>query len=313
MLRCGSALLQNAGMFDWNDIRSFLAVAESGSTLAAARALRLSQTTVARRITALEAALALTLFERRPAGYALTPDGDALLPAARALARSAEGLGEAATAIRRTQGGVVRVTAPEIYALALIAPLIPMLHASHPEILIELDTTDALRDLDAGAADIALRMVGRPEGAGLVGRRLGDALWGVYCSRGYAAAHGRPTRRRELVDHPFIGGGEEGVWRIYQAWLREHGLEDAVVYRHGSSTGLLSAVRSGLGLAALPCVVADLDAELIRCLPPRPGMDHGLWLLTHERLRTVPRVRIVLDAIATAVSEALAKGEGVGR
>lgn len=300
-------------MFDWNDARSFLAVAETGSTLAAARVLRVSQTTVARRIAALEAALSLTLFERRTAGYALTPDGEALLPAARALARSAEGLDEAAAGLRRAQGGVVRVTAPEIYALALIAPLIPALHASHPEILIELDTTDVVRDLAAGAADIALRMVDRPEGAGLVGRRLGDALWGVYCSRDYAAAHGRPTRRRDLADHPFIGGGEEGVWRMYQAWLRDHDLEGAVVYRHGSSTGLLSAVRSGLGLAALPCVVADMDPALIRCLPPRPGMDHGLWLLTHERHRNTPRVRVVVDAIAVAVAQALAHGEGIAR
>jgi len=66
-------------MLDWNDLKYFLAVARGGSTLAASRAMRVSQTTVARRIAALEEAVGLTLFEKRPAGYALTPPGEELL------------------------------------------------------------------------------------------------------------------------------------------------------------------------------------------------------------------------------------------
>ena len=69
-------------MYDWNDLKAFLAVAETGSTLSAAQALRVSQTTVARRIAALEAATSLNLFERRQAGYALTPVGEAMLASA---------------------------------------------------------------------------------------------------------------------------------------------------------------------------------------------------------------------------------------
>ena len=67
--------------------------------------------------------------------------------------------------------------------------------------------------------------------------------------------------------------------------------------QHGSAMGLLAAVRSGIGLAVLPCFVADLDPDLIRCLPPTED-DRGLWLLTHERLRHTPRVRAVLDFLA---------------
>ena len=65
--------------------------------------------------------------------------------------------------------------------------------------------------------------------------------------------------------------------------------------QHGSVTGLLSAVRSGLGLAALPCMVAEMDDGLVRCLPPGGGNTQDVWLLTHERLRRTPRVRTVLD------------------
>ncbi len=285
-------------MFDWNDLRYFLAVAKTGSTLGAGRALRVSQTTAARRVAALEEALGLTLFDRRQAGYVLTPDGESLLAAAHAIEDDATAFDEAAAARRREAGGVVRVTTSEIYAMTLLAPIVRDLHEQHPGIFIELDTTDVLRDLERGGADVALRVAERLSGSGLVARRLFDDAWTVYCSVGYAKAHGRPSRRADLVGHPMIGGGEEGVWRIYQMWLRDNGLENAVVFHHGSSTGLLSAVRSGLGLAVLPCSVADLEPDLVRCLPPIRETKRGVWLVTHERLRHTPRVRTVIDFFA---------------
>ncbi|HEV2747094.1 MAG TPA: LysR family transcriptional regulator [Allosphingosinicella sp.] len=285
-------------MFDWNDLRSFLAVARTGSTLAAGRALRVSQTTVARRVAALEQALGLTLFERRQAGYALTPLGEALLGRATEVEAAAGALADAAAAMGREASGTVRLTTEEIYAVTLLSPMLRDLHEAYPAIRIELDTTAEVRDLAAGAADIALRSSVAPTGGGLVGRRVADDIWTLYCSRSYAAEHGIPRRRRDLAGHPFIGGGGETVWRVYLAWLRENGLEEAVAMRHASTTGLLAAVRSGFGLAALPSLVADLDPELVRCLPPAPGKDRKLWLLTHERLRHTPRVRIVLDFLA---------------
>jgi DNA-binding transcriptional LysR family regulator len=64
---------------------------------------------------------------------------------------------------------------------------------------------------------------------------------------------------------------------------------------HATSTGLLSAVRSGFGIAVLPCVVADSEPDLVRCIPPRANHNRSLWLLTHERVRHTPRVRAVID------------------
>lgn len=297
MLRARSAFVQN-GRVDWNDLRHFLAVAETGSTLAAGRALRVSQTTAARRVAALETALGLALFERRPAGHLLTPAGEALLPHARAARDAMARVADAAGTQAREAHGIVRVTASDILATTLLPAMLRDLHDAHPGIRIELVTTDALLDLGSGAADVAIRSCPRPAGAGLVARRLLDDVWTVYCSRGYAAAHGWPTRRRDLPGHGFIGGGEEGVWKVYLAWLRENGLEDAVTLSHNASTGLLAGVRAGAGLAALPCLVADQDAELLRCLPPRTQADRALWLVTHERLRHTPRVRVVLEFVA---------------
>ena len=297
MLRTHSAKVQNRPMFDWNDARVFLAVAESGSTLAAGRLLRVSQTTVARRIAALEEALGLTLFDKRRAGYALTPPGEALLPEARAVQASAAAMAEAAAAQKRAGGGTVRLTAEESFVVSILPPMLRDLHELHPDIVIELDASEEVRDLEGGAADIAIRVTKRLEGAGLVGRRIGADMWTVYCSRAYAEAHGAPRNRRELATHPLISGGGGNVGRYYGAWLRENGLEQAIAMQHGTVTGLLSAVRSGLGLAALPCLVAEMDEELVRCLPPSPAEAREIWLLTHERLRHTPRVRIVLDFV----------------
>jgi DNA-binding transcriptional LysR family regulator len=282
-------------MLDWNDLRYFLAVARTGSTLAAGKQLRVSQTTASRRVTALEQELGLTLFERRPTGYVLTPCGEALVARAEEIEAAAVRFTDSAATQSRETSGTVKMTVDEIYAIALLPPILKELHDLWPAIRIELDPSDAKRDLGAGEADIALRATKGLTDASLVGRRLGNDCWTIYCSRDYAAAHGLPRRRRDLEGHAFIGGGSPMVWHVWREWLERNGFADQVSVQHGTSTGLLAAARAGLGLAVLPSLVADLDPDLVRCLPPEPDHEFELWLLTHERLRHTPRVRVVLD------------------
>ena len=194
-------------MLCWDDLRHFLAVARTGSTLAAGRSLAVSQTTVARRIAALEAAIGVGLFERRQAGYALTPEGEALLSEAEAVEQAAAGFEAAASGQARQASGSVRLSTAEIYAATLLPPLLVELRALHPAIRVELDTSDFVRDLAAGEADIVLRGGSPPAPGALVGRRIGHDPWTVYCSRDYADLHGIPHSREELATHPFIGGG----------------------------------------------------------------------------------------------------------
>lgn len=289
-------------MLDWNDLRYFLAVARGGSTLAAGRALGVSQTTVARRTAALEAALGLALFERRQAGYLLTDAGRDLVVHAESVEAAASGLTSAAEARTRELGGTVRLTTEEIFAMTLLAPLLPRLHELHPAIRIDLDTSPDVRDLGAGEADIALRSTSRPQPAGVVGRRLWKDDWTLYCSRDYAARHGVPRTVEELRTHAIVAGGSGGLWRAYSNWIRQLGLEEQVAMQHGSATGLLSAVRSGFGIAALPCAVADRDPELIQCLPPPKDHKRVMWLVTHQRVRHTPRVRAVIDFLYDGLS-----------
>ncbi|MEM8697443.1 MAG: LysR family transcriptional regulator [Pseudomonadota bacterium] len=296
-------------MFDWNDLRYFLAVAETGSTLGAGKALKVSQTTAARRIAALERALGLSLFERSQSGYALTPVGEALLQQARAVDVAAAGFAENAASQARDISGTVKLTTLDIYAETILPPMLNRLRADYPAIRIEIDTSQERRDLATGIADIAIRNSKEPKGAGLIGRRIADDPWCVYCSRSYAEANGVPQDRDALSSHVFVGGGGENFWPTYREWLRENDLEDAVAMHHATATGILSAVRAGGGLAVMPAFFADRDPDLIRCLPPRPEDGSGIWLLTHERLRDVPRIRAVLDFLAKELKRlALAEG-----
>ena len=298
-------------MFDWNDLRYFIAVAREGSTLAAARALRTSQTTVARRIAALEDALGFPVFEKRQSGYSMTPAGHDLVERAKQVEAAANRFAEAAAAQSRDVSGTVKVTTEEVYAITVLAPILRELHERYPDILIDLDTSQQVRDLGAGEADISLRSTkGGQQPAGLVGRQLCVDDWSLYCSRDYAARHGAPARLADLKKHPFIGGGGGNLWIHYEAWLQALGLEQQVAMHHATSGGLLSGVRSGFGIAVLPCIVADGDPDLVRCVPPRS--DHGriLWLFTHERCRHTPRVRLVIDFLYERLSQLVRQLEG---
>lgn len=279
---------------DWNDWRHFLAVARAGSTLVAARSLRVSQTTVARRIAALEEALGLPLFERRPAGYALTAAGASLVDQVEALERAALATEQLALASGREAAGTVRFTSEDIFVTALLAPHIADFQQLHPAIRLEFDSSPGVRDLGSGEADVALRSTKQEQPAGTVGRALCADDWTLYCSQGYAARHGVPCSMAELRQHALIGGGGGHLAQEYGEWIDAAGLNDRVTMQQGSATGLLSAVRTGLGIGVLPAVIADADPDLLQCAPPT---DHGrqLWLLTHERVRHSPPVRAVID------------------
>jgi DNA-binding transcriptional LysR family regulator len=197
----------------------------------------------------------------------------------------------------------VKITTEEVYAITLLAPILTELHQLHPDIVIDLDTSQAVRDLGAGEADISLRSTkGQTQAAGLVGRQLCIDNWALYCSRDYASRNGVPRNRAQLKKHPFIGGGGGNLWIHYQAWLQSLGLEQQVAMHHATSGGLLSGVRSGFGIAVLPCVVADGDPDLVQCLLPNPNHERVLWLFTHERVRHVPRVRTVVDFLYERLS-----------
>lgn len=297
-------------MFDWDDLRFVLAVHRAGSTLAAAKALKVSQTTVARRIEAFEKAIASPLFERRPEGYRATPRALAIIAEAERMEAAATAVANQAAAWRRGATATIRITATELVASLVVAPLVAELRHAHPGLTVEIHADDRKLDLRKGEADIAIRVGSRPPDDSLIGRRLPDSIWAPYCSREYAERHGLPHSIGELAQHQLVAGSGQMESNPALHWLLSRAPGAAVAARCNSLPNLIASVRAGLGVSMLPCFVAAGDPQLMRCLDPSCRWSSEVWLIYHQNRRNDPDLRIVLDAIIARMERLRPRFEG---
>jgi len=284
-------------MFDWNDLRYFLAVARHGSTIAAAKALNLSQSTVHRRLLELEKRIGRNVVIRHATGYRLTEFGTGLQPWAEQVEKAIGSLERYLVAADDTPTGSVRVTCSESIGYRLMqSPLLETFHGRHPGLRVELIMSDHFLDIAKGEADVAIR-AGVPNEETLVGRKIADVPWALYCSRGYLARHGQVERAEDIAGHSVIEF--DGDIRDHHAakWLRSVAPTARVVARSNTVPGLLMTVKSGAGLAPLPVPLAVRDSDLVSVLGPLPGLYSPIYLLTHPDLRHMPRVRTFFDFI----------------
>lgn len=284
-------------MFDWSDLRHFLAVARTGTTLGAAREIGTSQPTVVRRIAALEEAVGACLFERRRTGYALTEIGQEILPLAERVEREAGAVGEALEAHRRRLAGRIRITSAEPIANVLLAPAVVALRRTHPNVQIQLLIEDRYLDLLRGEADMAIRATTRPlEDSELLARKLSESPWAAYCSRAYAEASGLPVAVDALDGHSIVGGDDELGAFPAMRWLEAGSPGATVTWRSNSLTNLHAAVAAGIGVSVLPCLLGGSDPGLVKCFPAlAPNAE--IWLVVRREVRRLPHVRAFIAAI----------------
>jgi len=284
-------------MIEWGDLRFLLAVAREGSASRAANALGVDQTTVIRRIAHLEQTIGSELVERRQSGYRLTDMGRRVAEAAERIDVEVINLENAVEASKRSLAGSIRFTSSERITNFVIAPWLAEFRRLHPDISIELIGSDRYLDVGGGEADVAIRMPARPEGAGIVVRRLPDIAWSVYCSRSYGEENGLPRSPEAIPGHAVIGAPPDAT-ATNAAWLEEIAGKENVAVRCGSISSILGSARAGLGLAVLPCVLADTAPELVQCMPPLTGMTSQIWMIIREDLKAAPHVRAFTDFLA---------------
>lgn len=274
-------------MLDWNDLRHFLAVAEHGSTIAAAKALSVNQSTVQRRIAVLSSKLGQPLMTRTPSGYALTAFGTSLLPHAQDVERAVKRLTSHAVTANDGSSGLIRITCPEPI-VSRLTPLIERFQAENPALHVEFVISDRYLDLTKGDADVAFRS--GDTDAELVGRKVANSVWAIYASHKYIARHGRPADLADLNSHTVITFDESMASHRVVAWLGSVAPNDKVAARTSSVLGLLQSVRSGIGLAPLPANIADSDPDLVRLFGPVAALQRTWKLLTTKALRREPRI-----------------------
>jgi DNA-binding transcriptional LysR family regulator len=281
---------------DWDLARFVLAIARHGTASAAAQALAVDQTTVSRRLVAAEAALDAVLFERIGKRFQPTPVGAAVVAQAEAMDRAAIAMAHAARDRDAALSGPVRISILPGFAGWLI-PRMGELQRRHPGLRPTVLSTDINADLERRDADIALRQA-RPRSGDLAARlgvRIGHAVYGPADG----AAEGWIALEPALDAVPQM------------VWLREQPGGTDPVLRVTGGPELLAAVRAGLGRAVIPCYLADDAPGLRRLSGPVPVASRELWIVLPAPAKDVPRIRVVADWLAEALTADRARLEGI--
>jgi hypothetical protein len=285
---------------DWNLLRSFIAVYETGTLTEAARRLGTTQPSVGRHVRELEASLGEALFVRLPGRLRPTEQAHALhgvVAAMRASVVEAERLFADA---RELLVGCVRVAASEVYATHVIAPIMARLLVEQPELEIELSVSNHADNLLRRDADIAVRFF-RPEQNDVIATHVGDTELGLFAHEDYLARHGEPDSfdvpaqafvagfdRESVPLGPLIKGAAPG--RPIRFRLRT----DAILARY-------AAVETGLGVGAYLVDVAAERPGLKRILAKQFGQPQEVWLCAHPELRRSASMRFVWSQLEVAL------------
>ena len=290
--------------FDWNQVRALLATAEEGSFSGAARALKTTQPTIGRQISALEDALGTTLFERTVRGPTLTEAGRDLMDYVRAMGEAATLISMVAVGQSQEVTGEVTVTATDLMSAAILPAILATLRQTAPGIRVRIVSANDIQNLMQREADIAIRHV-RPDQPELIARHVGDFRANLYAARSYLDRAGRARTARDLADHAFVGNPDPD--RLI-APLHDRGIPvraENFVMSSDSGVVLWELVKAGFGISALPEVLGEAEPDVEKALPNFPSLEFPVWLVTHRELKTSRRIRLVFDTLARGLAAAI--------
>jgi DNA-binding transcriptional LysR family regulator len=295
---------------NWNDLKLVLAVSRARTLGGGAKLMGVNHSTAFRNLNAIEDKLGARLFERLPGGaYAPTAVGEKVARTAERMETEALALDREITGTDTRLTGLVRVTASETLSFEMLLGQLARLRELHPRITVELMIDNRVLNLSRREADVALR-VSRPGEPELFGKKLCNIAWTVYG----AAETTKPTKTKdmsELAELPFIGWSEDVSGIAAADFLSDEIRPRDVVYRSNSLISQYRAAREGMGLAILPCYLADGDRLLKRVVPELiPALTRELWIVTHEDLKATARIRAFLEVVGEGLAHQRARFEG---
>lgn len=298
---------------DWDKLRVFHAVAEAGSFTHAGESLSLSQSAVSRQIQALEEALSVPLFHRHARGLILTEAGETLNRTVREVFAKLAMTEALLTEGRERPAGRLKITTTTGFGSTWLAPRLSRFLAGYPEITLTVLLDDADLDLAMREADVAIRLH-PPKQPDLIQRHVASFGWHVVACADYLKKNGTPQRPEDLDSHRII------VWGEYRPpvdeinWLAEVGRRPGqgrrAVVEMNSLAGMLRAVQSGLGVAALPDYAsADMEG-LTRILPDLKTPRINAYFVYPEEMRNSKRVSVFRDFLVAELANVPAIAAG---
>ena len=288
-------------MFDWNDLRYFLELARRGKLSAAALRLGVDHTTVARRIAALEESLGIPLFTRANRAYTLSEEGRRLLNYAEKMESNSFELLDEVTPASAGPVGTVRLATPEAIGSQFIARRVASFHARHPGINLELVAETREASFSRREADAAITLA-KPALGRVTSKKLGDYRLRLYAAPAYLQKHPPIVRLGDLKQHHFIWYVDD-LLPIPELRMLDKAISNPnVIFRTTSVTGQANAAETGLGIALLPCFVADQMKALTTVLPREISVMRELWLSVHEELASQAPMQSVTNFLNTLVA-----------
>lgn len=286
---------------DWDNLKVFLAVARAGQLSAAGRRLGLNHTTVSRRLDALEAALGVLLFERRPSGASITGAGERLLPVAERIETEVMGAAELLAAEADAVTGTVRIGAPDGLGNLFLAGELGTLTRLHPDLVLELVPLPRAFSLSRREADLAIALDTPAEGR-LVVTKLTDYTLSVRATSAYLDRFGTPATLADLSEHTVVAGVDDYAYASALDYAAALGGSARSVFRCASVVGQIAAIRAGVGIGILHDFAASAQSDLVRILPGI-GFRRSYYLLSHPDTRDIRRIATVRDFLARRFRE----------
>ena len=291
---------------DWDKLRVFHAVAEAGSFTHAGDTLNLSQSAVSRQISALEENLQVPLFHRHARGLILTEQGETLNRTVREVFAKLAMTEALLTESKEKPVGRIKVTTTVGFGSSWLAPRLQGFLEAYPDVSISLLLDDSELDLAMREADVAIRMH-PPKQPDLVQRHLLTMHWHVCASPEYLKKYGVPQRPEDLDEHKLILFGQHHPPVIEINWLAEAGRRPGnprrALLEVNSVHAVLLAIRSGLGIGALPDYAMAENPDLVRILTDLKGPKVDVYFVYPEELRNSKRVAVFRDFLLARLAE----------
>jgi DNA-binding transcriptional LysR family regulator len=291
---------------DWDKLRVFHAVAEAGSFTHAGDTLNLSQSAVSRQISALEEALQVPLFHRHARGLILTEQGESLNRTVREVFAKLAMTEALLTESKEKPAGRLKVTTTVGFGAGWLAPRLHAFLEAYPDVSVSLLLDDAELDLAMREADVAIRMH-PPKQPDLIQRHLLSMQWHVCASPTYLKKHGVPQRPEELDAHKLILFGNHHPPVPEVNWLADAGRRPGnprrALLEVNSVQAMVLAIRSGLGIGAVPDWVIPENPDLVRILTDLKGPKVDVFFVYPEELRNSKRVAVFRDFLLARLAE----------
>ena len=287
----------------WDLYRSFLAVLRLGSLSAAGRALGLTQPTIGRHMAQLQESLGgRVLFTRSQSGLMPTAAAHELRPHAEDMAAAAAAFTRMGSANVEEDAGVVRIAAADVVGVEILPPILSEFRHKYPNTVIELSLSNQMADLLRRDADIAVRMV-RPKQKALLARRAGKVSLQFHAHRRYLERHGYPERLEDLAHHTLIGFDRALPFATLVDAVPLPVSRELFAFRCDYDLAQLAALRSGFGIGLCQTGIARRDPELLPLLTKQFKFEMEVWIVMHNDLRRVSRMRLMFDHLVANLAQ----------